>query len=181
MEEEDFYSESDEVILSPQEPITWRDSRELIQNWEDKFEKMTEGVRALEMSTHDVHTHLDTVTRRELRARVRTDVYQQTDRLHQRSPRALYGSVRSSASNTREYPHTTLRTHGDKDGPSASNASAHAHSTSRAHHEHAHHTAGGTPEIPLRVLLVPGDPDHTSGSHARRQSGNQSGNLVRRQ
>ena len=63
MEEEDFYSESDEVILSPQEPITRRDIRELIQNWEDKFNKMTEGVRALEMSTHDVHTHLDTVTR----------------------------------------------------------------------------------------------------------------------
>ena len=67
VEEEDF-SESDEVILSPQEPITRRDIRELIQNWEDKFEKMTEGVHALEMSTHDVHTHLDTVTR-ESRAR----------------------------------------------------------------------------------------------------------------
>ena len=64
VEEEDFYSEdNDEVILSPQEPITRRDIRELIKNWEDKFEKMTEGVRALEMSTHDVHTHLDTVTR----------------------------------------------------------------------------------------------------------------------
>ena len=49
----DFYSEdNDEVILSPQEPITRRDIRELIQNWEDKFE-MTEGMRA----------HLDTVTR----------------------------------------------------------------------------------------------------------------------
>ena len=68
VEEEDFNSDNDEVILSPQEPITWRDIRELIQNWEVKFEKMTEGVRALEMSTHDVHTHLDTVTR-ESRAR----------------------------------------------------------------------------------------------------------------
>ena len=72
VEEEDFYSEdNDEVILSPQEPITRRDIRELIQNWEDKFEKITEGVRALEMSTRDVHTHLDTVTR-ESRAREST-------------------------------------------------------------------------------------------------------------
>ena len=63
VEEEDFYSESDEVILAPQEPITRKDIRELMQSWEDKFQKMTEGVRALEMSTHDVHTHLDTVTR----------------------------------------------------------------------------------------------------------------------
>ena len=69
VEEEDFYSEdNDEVILSPQEPITCRDIRELIQNWEDKFEKLTEGVCAMEISTHDVHTHLDTVTR-ENRAR----------------------------------------------------------------------------------------------------------------
>ena len=63
VEEEDFYSESDEVILAPQEPITRKDIRELVQSWEDKFNKMTEGVRALQMSTHDVHTHLDTVTR----------------------------------------------------------------------------------------------------------------------
>ena len=69
VEEEDLYSEeNDEVILSHQEPITRRDIRELIKNWEDKFEKMTEGVRTLEISTHDVHTHLDTVTR-ESRAR----------------------------------------------------------------------------------------------------------------
>ena len=56
VEEEDFYSESDEVILAPQEPITRKDIRELVQSWEDKFQKMTEGVRALEMSTHNVHT-----------------------------------------------------------------------------------------------------------------------------
>ena len=62
VEEEDFYSEeNDEVILLPQEPITRKDIRELVQSWEDKFQKMTEGVRALEMSTHDVHTHMDNV------------------------------------------------------------------------------------------------------------------------
>ena len=63
VEEEDFHSESDEVVLVPQEPITRKDIRELVKSWEDKFDKMTEGVRALQMSTNDVHTHLDTVTR----------------------------------------------------------------------------------------------------------------------
>ena len=62
-EDVDFYSESDEVILAPQEPITRKDIREPVQSWEDKFNKMTEGVCALEMSTHDVHTHMDTVMR----------------------------------------------------------------------------------------------------------------------
>ena len=64
VEEEDFYSESDEIVLSPQDPIT----RELINGWEEKFNKITEGVPALERSTHDVHTHMDTVMR-ESRAR----------------------------------------------------------------------------------------------------------------
>ena len=62
VEEEDFYSESDEVILAPQEPITRKDIRELMQSWEDKFQKMTEGVRT------PGHRH-----QRESRARVRTD------------------------------------------------------------------------------------------------------------
>ena len=179
VEEEDFYSESDEVILAPQEPITRKDIRELMQSWEDKFQKMTEGVRALEMSTHDIHTHLDTVTR-ESRARVRTDGHQQTTQLHQRSPRALHGGIRPSASTNRKYSLTILRTHGDNTGTSASDTSAHAHSTSLAHHEHTYHTAGGTPEFPVGVLPVPCDTGHTERSHARRQSGNQSGNHARR-
>ena len=68
VEEEDFYSESDEIVLSPQDPITRKDIRELINGWEEKFNKITEGVHALEMSTHDVHMHMDTVMR-ESRAR----------------------------------------------------------------------------------------------------------------
>ena len=128
MVEDDLYNESDEVILAPQEPITRKDIRELVKSWEDKLDKMTEGMRALKMSTHDVHTHLDTVTRES----------------HQ------------------------------------GNTSAHAHSTSLAYHEHAYHTAGGTPKIPHRVLLLPCDPGHTNGSHTRRQGGNQSGNHARR-
>ena len=64
-EEEDFYgSESEKVVLKPpQVPITHIDLRELIDIWEDKFKKITEGVRALEIGTHDVHTHMDVVMR----------------------------------------------------------------------------------------------------------------------
>ena len=87
MVEEDFYNESDEVILAPQEPITRKDIRELVKSWEDKFDKITEGMCALQMSTHDVHTHLDTVTRESrVRERVRTDVHQPTDRQSSKKP-----------------------------------------------------------------------------------------------
>ena len=68
VEEEDFYSESDEIVLSPQDPITRKDIWELINGWEEKFNKITEGVLALEMNMHEVHTHMDTVMR-ESRAR----------------------------------------------------------------------------------------------------------------
>ena len=66
--DEDLYgSESEEVILktrdTPQDPITRKDIRELIDSWEEKFNKITEGVRALEMNTHEVHTHMDIVLR----------------------------------------------------------------------------------------------------------------------
>ena len=66
--DEDLYgSESEEVILktrnTPQNPITRKDIRELIDSWEEKFNKITEGVRALEMNTHEVHTHMDIVLR----------------------------------------------------------------------------------------------------------------------
>ena len=65
MEQEDFYgSESEEVVLkTPQVPITRKDLWELIDMWEGKFKKITEGVRALEIGTHDVHTHMDVVMR----------------------------------------------------------------------------------------------------------------------
>ena len=64
-EEEDFYgSESEEVVLkTPQDPITRKDIRELINCWEEKSKKITERVRALEIGTHDVHAHMDVVMR----------------------------------------------------------------------------------------------------------------------
>ena len=65
---EDFYgSESEEVVLktrdAPHEPITQKYIRELIECQEEKFSKISEGVRALEINTNDVHTHMDIVMR----------------------------------------------------------------------------------------------------------------------
>ena len=47
----------------PQDTITRSDIREIIDGWEEKFNKLTEGVRALELNTHEVHTHMDIVMR----------------------------------------------------------------------------------------------------------------------
>ena len=58
---------STEVLQMPQDPITRKDIRELIDCWEEEFKKITEGVRALEIGTHDVRTHMD-VAMREHRA-----------------------------------------------------------------------------------------------------------------
>ena len=66
--EDDLYgSESDEVILKnmniPQDMITRSDLQEIIDGWEEKFNKLTEGVRAIEQGTHEVHAHMDIVMR----------------------------------------------------------------------------------------------------------------------
>ena len=66
--EDDIYgSESGEVILKnmniPQDMITRSDLQEIIDGWEEKFNKLTEGVRAIEHGTHEVHAHMDIVMR----------------------------------------------------------------------------------------------------------------------
>ena len=81
--DDDLYgSKSGEVILKtrniPQESITRSDIREIIDVWEEKFNKLTEGVRALELNTHEAHTHMDIVMR-ENRARECTVGDKQTD------------------------------------------------------------------------------------------------------
>ena len=119
VEEENFNSESDEVILSPQEPITRRDIRELIQSWEEKFNKMTEGVRALEISTHDVHTHMDTVMRE---SRARESEQTATNRKIESIKEALARFMEAYDPARQTPVSTTLRTHDAHDGPSASNA-----------------------------------------------------------
>ena len=163
VEEEDFYSEdNDEVILSPQEPITRRDIRELIKNWEDKFEKMTEGVRALEMRTHDVHMHLDTVTR-ESRAResALTSTNRQIDSIKEALARFMeaYDPARPTPVSTHVQPcaPTVITMDQARQTPARTPTQPHAPTMSM-------------PTTPpgVGVLLVPCDPGHTNRSHARR-------------
>ena len=70
-------SESEEVVFkttpatsptTPPELITRSDLQEIIEGLEEKFHKLTEGVRAIEQATEEVHAHMDIVMR-ENRAR----------------------------------------------------------------------------------------------------------------
>ena len=45
------------------ELITQSDLQEIIEGWEEKFHKLTEGVRAIEQATEEVHAHMDIVMR----------------------------------------------------------------------------------------------------------------------
>ena len=47
----------------PQDMITRSDLQEIIDGWEEKFNKLTEGVRAIERGTHEVRVHIDIVMR----------------------------------------------------------------------------------------------------------------------
>ena len=70
-ESEDLDGEEEEevVLRTPSEvPVTRTDIRELMNEWEEKFHRITEGLRAVEMNTHEVHTHMDIVLK-ENRAR----------------------------------------------------------------------------------------------------------------
>ena len=72
--DDDIYgSESEEVILKTtpvmsQATITRSDLQDIMNGWEEKFDKLAEGVRSIEEGTHDVHAHMDMVMR-EHRAR----------------------------------------------------------------------------------------------------------------
>ena len=68
----DADSESEEVVFKtttatsstvPQEPITRSDLEEIIEGWNEKFRKLTEGMRAMEQATDEVHAHMDFVMR----------------------------------------------------------------------------------------------------------------------
>ena len=65
-------SESEEVVFkttpatsptAPPELITRSDLQEIIEGWKEKFHELTEGVRAIEQATEEVHAHMDTVMR----------------------------------------------------------------------------------------------------------------------
>ena len=79
VEEEDFYSESDEVILSPQEPITRRHPRinpELGEVQQDDRRGARSGNEYARRPYAHGHCH-----ERKSRARVRTDGNEQKDRV----------------------------------------------------------------------------------------------------
>ena len=67
-----YGSESGEVISKtknmPQDMITRSDIRKIIDGWEEKFNKLTDGLCALKQGTHEVHMNMDIVMR-ENRAR----------------------------------------------------------------------------------------------------------------
>ena len=60
--DEDLYgSESEEVILKntpvmSQATITRSDLQDIINGWEEKFDKLAEGVRAIEEGTHETNS-----------------------------------------------------------------------------------------------------------------------------
>ena len=65
-------SEEEEVVFrvktatsftTPQEIITRSDLEEIIEGWQEKFRKLTEGMRAIELATEEAHAHMDSVMR----------------------------------------------------------------------------------------------------------------------
>ena len=64
-------SESEEVIFkevvdeaaAPPEIVTKSDLQEVIEGWKIKFQKLTEGVRAIQVATEEVQTHIDNLQR----------------------------------------------------------------------------------------------------------------------
>ena len=68
----DTDSESEEVVFktttatsltAPPKLITRSDLEEIIEGWKEKFRKLTEGMRAIEQATEEVHAHMDIVMR----------------------------------------------------------------------------------------------------------------------
>ena len=62
----DLYgSDSEEVIIKKidiqKDMITRSDLEAIIDDWEERFNKLTEGMRTIERGTHKVHAHMDMV------------------------------------------------------------------------------------------------------------------------
>ena len=60
--------------------ITSSDLQAVIDGWEERFEKLTEGMRTIERNTHEVHAHMDIVLK-DNRAR-ENGQWQQINRLN---------------------------------------------------------------------------------------------------
>ena len=62
-EEVVFKATSSTSLTAPPEIITKKDLQEVIEGWKIKFQKLTEGVRATQIATEEVHEHMDKVMR----------------------------------------------------------------------------------------------------------------------
>ena len=54
---------SSTALTAPPEMVTKSDLHEVIEGWKIKFQKLTEGVRAIQIATEEVHTHMDNLQR----------------------------------------------------------------------------------------------------------------------
>ena len=54
---------SSTVLTTPPEIVTKSDLQEVIEGWKIKFQKLTEGVRAIQIATEEVHPHMDNLMR----------------------------------------------------------------------------------------------------------------------
>ena len=54
---------SSTVLTAPPEIVTKSDLQEVIEGWKIKFQKLTEGVHAIQIATEEVHTHMDNLMR----------------------------------------------------------------------------------------------------------------------
>ena len=50
---------SSTVLTAPPEIVTKSDLQEVIEGWKIKLQKLTEGVRAIQIATEEVHMHMD--------------------------------------------------------------------------------------------------------------------------
>ena len=54
---------SSTVPTAPPEIVTKSDLQEVIEGWKIKFQKLTEGSRAIQIATEEIHTHMDNLMR----------------------------------------------------------------------------------------------------------------------
>ena len=54
---------SSTMPTAPPEIVTKSDLQEVIEGWKIKFQKLTEGVRTIQIATEEIHTHMDNLMR----------------------------------------------------------------------------------------------------------------------
>ena len=54
---------SSTALTAPPEMVTKSDLHEVIEGWKIKFQKLTEGVCAIQIATEEVYTHMDNLQR----------------------------------------------------------------------------------------------------------------------